>query len=107
MAENNEQRRVQRVHFRLRVIVEGMTVDGASFQVETVTTDLSPLGAAIVMPYMVPAGTVVSIEATLKASEPPFRTEAVVRNSRVHHGVAGVVVGVEYTGDPIPVVSWH
>lgn len=107
MTDYADRRRAQRIRLRMKVIVEGTTPDGASFQVEATTVDLSPIGAAIEMPFPVPTETAVTIEATLKSKKDgPFRTEAVVRHNYFDKAVAGAIIGVEYTGEPIPVVSW-
>ena len=99
----SKMRREPRVRLRTRVRIEGTTKETGKFSIETLTLDVSPHGASVVVEKPLPIGT----DVEFIASRYPFRAHATVCTVTrdAHTGLK--VLGLEYPdGERNPLVIW-
>ena len=96
-------RREPRIKLHTKVIVTGRDANGEIFSAETVTVDVSPRGASLMLTSPLSCGTVVNFS----TRDYVFSTRAVVRSVEIDRVSGGSLVGVEYLDDSRnPVVIW-
>jgi hypothetical protein len=94
MAEYSTTRREPRIRLCTRVKVSGQTAEGEAFSIDTVTIDVSQLGARVVVDRPVPVGSKVEFFARNYA----YRIRAAVRSVTVDPETGAVILGLEFLG---------
>lgn len=96
-------RREPRVRLRTRISLSGTDTGGDPFSVESVTIDVSPHGASVLLERDVAIGAQMEFQALKYA----FATRAIVRSVYRDRFSGSMAVGLEFLGDTQnPLVIW-
>jgi hypothetical protein len=97
-------RREPRVRLKTRVQIAGRTPENEAFCYETLTLDVSPHGASVLVEAPLPIGT----EVTFSAVRYAFHARAVVRSVSLDQETGGCVLGLQYPDhERNPLVIWQ